>query len=499
MEREVAVTPPAAGADEISALVHQLLRGYQEVFVLVSRRPTAFWWLPHDGRFVKSLRTPRLRSLVPTFTAHHAARSARALKKQLHSAAVDAHDPNLYEREVSLLERFEASLPTVPARTLLLALAIAVLGLSYWTARSLGGSQSDVQPLRDVIGGAFVLSRTDIVGAVRSYHWHLEPIYFTALGLTASLWVLLLLPITSFRLKRGLFNVCPGSSGGIKALTGVDLRGAHGGIYELERTLFEKLGRRPPREVRFDLGLEASLVALALFLGGYLAFTISFPSAPDLLRGDLQEHGQGGLRFLLTAALILASLARLRLIRSIGRSRTRPATQVHPAPMPTTVRDDVATAGWGRRCAATLLDCCFFYLLWFAFAMVAAGVAAAADDAAGLTVIYVSFVVLGPLYVAASYGRWGPGYATLGKRLLKLRVVGPDGATPSLKQVLVREVVLKWIVFGPIFFGFVYPIVNYLRPLWNDRRATFYDDWLHDRVVHVAPEPAVEAVPVAVV
>src|SRR3954452_17310588 len=286
MEREVVVTPPAAAADEISELVHQLLRGYQEVFVLVSRRPTAFWWLPHDGRVVRSLMTPRLRSLVPTFTAHHAARSARALKRQLHSAAVDAHDPNLYDREVSLLERFEASLPTVPARTLLLALAIALLGLSYWTARSLGGSEADVQPLRDVIGGAFVLSRTDIVDAVRSYHWHLEPIYFTALGLAASLWVLLLLPITSFRLKRGLFNVCPGSSGGIKALTGVDLRGAHGGIYELERNLFEKLGRRPPREIRFDLALEGALVVLALFLGGYLAFAISFPSAPDLLRGD---------------------------------------------------------------------------------------------------------------------------------------------------------------------------------------------------------------------
>src|SRR5919204_3049473 len=107
------MTPPSAPADEISTQVYRLLRAYQEVFALVARRPTMFWWIPHGGRIVPDFRTPRLRALVPAFTTVHAGRTTRALKRELHTVAVRENDPTRFQREIALLDRFKESLPTV--------------------------------------------------------------------------------------------------------------------------------------------------------------------------------------------------------------------------------------------------------------------------------------------------------------------------------------------------------------------------------------------------
>jgi uncharacterized RDD family membrane protein YckC len=496
VEDDIAVmTPPSAVADDISTRVYALLRAYQEVFALLARRPTMFWWIPHSGRIFKDLRTPRLRTLVPTFTAVHAARSVRALRKELHTVAVRENDPTRYQREIALLDRFEASLPTVATRTFLIVLVLGVLALSYGTARTLGGTHDDLRPLSHLLGAIFTLSRSDVIAAVKSYHWDPKPIYFTALGLSASLWVLLLLPITSFRLKRGLFNVYPVGAGSLKELGGIDLRTGNRGIYELERQLFERLGRRAPREVRFDLGVEATLLCLGILVSIYFAADLKLPDLKHLLTGqDLGARGQGGFRFLLTAALITASLARLRLLRSIRRGRdAQPAAPARAAaPVPRMLPADLPAASWGRRFAAWWLDLLIYFTVWFALAMGAAGIATGVGDTVGIVLVYVTLFALGPVYIAASWRLWGPGYASPGKRILGLRVVSADGSTPSLRRLLVRDFLLKWIVFGPFLYGFIYPVVNYLRPLWNDGKNTSYDDWLHLRVVRLAPAAATE-------
>jgi uncharacterized RDD family membrane protein YckC len=503
MERDIAVvTPQSAVQEDIAARVQRLLRAYQQVFELVGSRHTMFWWMPNGHRFLKKVKTPRLRQLVPVFTSIHAARSSRQLKRRLNAAAVSANEPKLFEREIALLERFEESLPSVPTRTMISALVIGVLALSYGTASSLGGGHDDLQPLGDLIGGVFLLSRSDIVHAIQSYQWHAKPIYFTALGLTFSLWVLLLLPITSFRLKRTLFNLCPDHAGNLDAAANLDARAAHDGIYALERELFERLGGRAPREVRFDLALDAALTGLAAIVGVYLAVTVIHDQrGAGFLVSDLRHpHDRAAFQFLATALLIVLSLSRLSMIRTIRRSQGRAPTPApaHAALAAARLPATLPAASWSRRAGAWLIDLFVIYLLLIPVAAVGGAIGAAAGDTAGGIAIYGLFAIVPPLYVAASRARGGAGYATPGKCALKIRVVDADGSTPSLKRLLVREILLKWIVFSPLFAGFIYPIVNYLRPLWNDRRSTFYDDMLDMRVVHVAPERVAEALAVAV-
>jgi uncharacterized RDD family membrane protein YckC len=489
MEREsTPVSPHSAASEDIAPLVQRLLGAYQEALSLVPRGTGPFLLLPHALGAFGSVRTPRLRTLVPAFIAVHAGRSTRQLKRQLHAAAVAAGEPRLYEREVALLDRFESSLASVPTRTLLVLLVPGMLALSYWTAVALGAHHDDVRPLGDLIGAVFSLSRHDGIEAIKSYGWRAQPIYFTALGLTVALWLLLLLPMTSFRLKRGLFNVCPGCGGRLEDVARVDTRSANGGIYALERELFERLGARAPVELRFDLALEGALSILAAAAGVYFAIeVIHYPNGPGFLAMDVvHPHDRTGYQFVATALLIALSLSRLRLVFSARRG---PRPVVAPR-APERLPASLPAAPWSRRAGAWLIDGFAIYLLLIPVAGLSVGIGSVAGDAVANVVVYGSLPFLPPLYVALSLRQGGAGYGTPGKRAMKLRVVEADGSTPSLKRLLVREVAFKWIVFSPIFAGLIYPVVNYLRPLWNERRATFYDDWLKLRVVRLVPEEA---------
>jgi uncharacterized RDD family membrane protein YckC len=501
MERESThAAPHSAASEDIAPLVQRLLSAYQEALSLVPRSSGPFLWLPHPLGVLGSVRTPRLRSLVPAFIAVHAGRTTRQLKRQLHAAAVAAGEPKLYEREVALLERFESSLASVPTRTLTVLLVPGMLALSYWTAVALGAHSDDVKPLNGLIGAVFSLSRHDGIEAIKSYGWRAQPIYFTALGLTVSLWLLLLLPMTSFRLKRGLFNVCPGCGGRFEHVARVDTRSANGGIYALEREVFERLGARAPLELRFDLALEAALSVLGAVAGVYLALVvIHYPSGPSIVAMNLvHPHDRAGFQLLATVLLIVVSLSRLRLIRSVRRGRTAAAT---PPPSVTPVRLDASlpAAAWSRRFGAWLIDGFALYVLLIPVAAVAAALGSVAGDTAAQVAIYGSFPLLPPIYVALSLRYGGAGFATPGKRAMRLRVVEADGSTPSLRRLLLREVVLKWLLFSPILIGLIYPLVNYLRPLWNERHATFYDDWLKLRVVRLVHDEAPEPLTVAIV
>lgn len=503
MERDTTVRgvpSPNAATEEIALLVHRLLAGYQEVLELVGQRTGLFWSMPHGSAPFRRAPVARLRPLVPMFAAGHAARATRRLKRSLHGAAVDANDPNLFSREVALLDRFERALPPVPTRALLMLLFVALLAVSYVTARSLGGSTNDLRPLAHLTGGFFLLSRSDVVDAVREYHWHAGPIYFTALGMTVSLWLLLALPIGSFRLKRVLFNACPGGRSRSETLWRCDPRSSSGGVYEIERELFRRLGARPPRELRFDLALDAALSILAGIVGVYLAVkVITYPSGPGFVVTNIRHpRNREGIQFLGTALLVVASLARLRQIRRIsgGAATTREKAEA-PAGMarlraPAAPEPDLATAAWWRRTWASLLDGLFLYVLLIPIGATGGAVDAAAGTTAAYAVIYGLVLALPIAYVAVSHSMSGTGYASPGKRRLHLAVVDGDGRKPSLPRTLVREVLLKWIIFSPFLVFLAYPLLDYLRPLWRNDGMTLHDRMVGTRVVQLAAAPALE-------
>ena len=492
MERDTAaavgVPPPGAATEDVTLLVNRLLAAYQDVLALASERSGWFWVLPHRAWPLGRVQAPRFRLLLPQFTAIHAARSARLLRRRLHAEAVGAGNPALYSREVTLLERFESSLPNVPTRTLGTLLVVGMLALSYGTARMLGGSADDMSPLRHLLGGVFTLSRGDVVAAVEQYHWHALPIYFTAVGLTVSLWVLLLLPITSFRLKRVLFNVSPGRRLG--DVEEIDPRSSRRGIYALERALFERLHATPPREVRFDLVLDAALTVLVAIVAVVLALDVlAAPGGAGALAHDLvRPRNRHTLQLLGTLGLVVVSLGRLLGIVAISRGRTH-RLERRLARMPAPEAAALGAASWRRRLSALLLDLGLVYVVWIA----ALGALSLRDPAVlsggDIGIAYALLLVLWLASVVA--GALGSGgYATPGKRALGLRVLTQGGTPPSLLRAVVRELLFKGLLFSP--FDFL-TLVVYFRPLWNDRGATWYDDWLGLRVVHVEKEHAADA------
>ena len=492
MERDTAaavgVPPPGAATEDVTLLVNRLLAAYQDVLALAGARSGWFWVLPHHAWPFGRVKAARFRLLVPQFAAVHAARSARLLRRRLHAEAVGAGDPTLYSGEVALLERFESSLPGVPTRTLGTLLVVGMLGLSYGTARVLGGSADDVSPLRHLLGGVFTLSRGDVVAAVEQYHWQAVPIYFTAVGLTVSLWVLLLLPITSFRLKRVLFNVSPGRR--LDEVEEIDPRSSRRGIYALERTLFERLGSAPPREVRFDLALDAALTVLVAIVA--VELTLNVLHAPGgagaLLHGLVRPRNRHTVQLLGTLGLVVVSLGRLLGIVAISRGRTHRIEQRHARTPAAREAAILGPASWQRRLGALTLDLGLVYIVWL-FALGALSLHDSTVLSGGdVGVAYAALLVLWLANVAG--GSLGHGaYATPGKRALGLRVVAANGTAPSLRRALVRELVFKGLLFSP-FDVLTLPV--YLRPLWNDRRATWYDDWLGLRVVRVATEHVAE-------
>jgi uncharacterized RDD family membrane protein YckC len=240
---------------------------------------------------------------------------------------------------------------------------------------------------------------------------------------------------------------------------------------------------------------------LAILVGIYFAVAvIKYPSGPGFLVADLiHPQDRAGFQFLAIAVLITASLLRLRLIRSIRRNRTSEPKTVPVAPPPVALLPaSLPRASWSQRFRALLIDVLAFYGLLVPLALIGGAIDSATGNTTTLIVLYALSPILACAFIRVSLRRGGPGFATPGKRAMKIRLVEADGSTPTFKRLVLREFVLKWLVFSPFMVGAIYPLVNYLRPLWNDSRSTFYDDWLKMRVVQLAPEEAPESVAVAV-
>ena len=138
-------------------------------------------------------------------------------------------------------------------------------------------------------------------------------------------------------------------------------------------------------------------------------------------------------------------------------------------------------AGFGGRAGAWLLDILFSVLpILVAFGLIAGGTEAAGGLLllAGLAWAYVVYF---PLTMARGGERNGQ---TWGKQLTGIRVVRDGGEPVDFGFGLLRELVIRQLLFGVVGgFFLLPPLLDYLWPLWDDENRTLHDMVANTHVV----------------
>lgn len=140
-------------------------------------------------------------------------------------------------------------------------------------------------------------------------------------------------------------------------------------------------------------------------------------------------------------------------------------------------------AGWGSRVGSTILD--FLILIIPAGILIAivVGVALGSDTGAivvGIVSLLIFFVVslfYAPVLMARQGDKNGQ---TFGRQIVGIRAVRDNGQPFTLGSAIVREFVVKGLLFGTVgsFLFYIPTIVDWLWPLWDDENRA-----LHDMVV----------------
>jgi uncharacterized RDD family membrane protein YckC len=141
----------------------------------------------------------------------------------------------------------------------------------------------------------------------------------------------------------------------------------------------------------------------------------------------------------------------------------------------------VPLASWGSRAGALLLD--VLVVIGIAIVLfVPGGIALGAGaDAVGIVLLVLGGI--GYLVVAVMYGAYfmaRPGERngqTLGKQWVGIRVVRDNGQPYDIGSGLMREFVIKNLLFGWLggFFLYIPTLLDYLWPLWEDQNRALHD------------------------
>jgi len=147
-------------------------------------------------------------------------------------------------------------------------------------------------------------------------------------------------------------------------------------------------------------------------------------------------------------------------------------------------------ASWWSRVGATLLDALILTVAVVALILVIV-LAFAINDVLGIVVA----VILGLAIVAIYVGYGGFFMArdgirngqTLGKQIVGIRAVRDNGQPYDIGNGILREFVVKIILFGWVggFFFSIPTLLDYLWPLWDDSNRCLHDMIVTSHVVRV--------------
>jgi uncharacterized RDD family membrane protein YckC len=161
-----------------------------------------------------------------------------------------------------------------------------------------------------------------------------------------------------------------------------------------------------------------------------------------------------------------------------------------PAEAPAVRDGGLLLASWWSRVWATLIDLTLILLLAGAIvavsslAFLSGTTEGAVSVVVGVVVALLAMVVAVLVYPAVSTGVLHG--QTVGKKLLRIRVVRLNGRPMDIGWSTLRESIVKWMLFVFILSpatGGVAWIVDVLWPLWDDERRALHDMVVGTRVV----------------
>ena len=173
-----------------------------------------------------------------------------------------------------------------------------------------------------------------------------------------------------------------------------------------------------------------------------------------------------------------------------------PRTTLPPRPFEAPfLAERYVLASWGRRFVAFVLDGLIIGVVVTLIIVIitgaAGGVGFLGGDASGYgglvlgllfsTLIATAVAVLyAPFYMARTNGQ------TLGKQAMGIRVIRANGKRVDFLWAVLREVVIKWFLFGglgsSITFGLAW-LIDGLWPLWDNENRALHDLIVDSRVV----------------
>jgi len=170
---------------------------------------------------------------------------------------------------------------------------------------------------------------------------------------------------------------------------------------------------------------------------------------------------------------------------------TTAPSRVAPGPVP----GRHVLAPWGLRAVAYILDGLIVGVVTALIIVLITGAAGGVGFLGGDTTGYGGLVVgflfstliatavallYSPVWMVRTNGQ------TLGKQLMGIRVIRPDGRPIEFLYALLREVVVKTFLFaglgGSLTFGLLW-LLDCLWPLWDDENRALHDMIVNSRVV----------------
>jgi uncharacterized RDD family membrane protein YckC len=150
-------------------------------------------------------------------------------------------------------------------------------------------------------------------------------------------------------------------------------------------------------------------------------------------------------------------------------------------------------ASWPSRVGAYLIDWIITLVVPLAVGIALVAAHGKALDTAGTVVIFAGPPLIWGLYTSLLMARAGERNGqTLGKQALGIRVVRDDDRPVEFGWALLRELVVRELVFG-IAGGFVFGVpvlLDYFWPLWDESNRALHDMIVNSHVVRAQPVTA---------
>lgn len=136
--------------------------------------------------------------------------------------------------------------------------------------------------------------------------------------------------------------------------------------------------------------------------------------------------------------------------------------------------DDHALATWGTRAMAFALDWLLISVILMVASLIGSVVTSGDDDKVVTVVVYALGIPLGMLYAPLLMARRGDASGqTVGKQVMRIRVVRQDGRPVGFWNSVLRQVIGQQLLAGLTFY--LWAIVDYLWPLRDDRSQALHD------------------------